>query len=249
MNSNGYLLSRDRIDELNEAGLFALQISIDNVEPNDSTVKSLRPMRRKLELLAERARFQVRINTVLGTSNPDEALEVARAAIELGFDAKCSLVRDGRGRVLPVDAHARAVYQEILHLGRRAPSYLSEDFQTKLIDEGAVEWKCRAGARYFTVCEDGMVHLCESSHGTPGKTLAEYGAEDIRAAFHMNKACAPTCAVAYAHQASRVDAWRPQDEAPTPIAKRSWGAPELVQLRVTRRSPAASASTSREESA
>lgn len=245
MNTNGYLLSRDRIRALGEAGLFAMQVSVDNVEPTATTVKSLRPLRRKLELLARHARFRVRINTVLGSSAPEEALAVARAVGALGFDAKCSLVRDGRGRVQPLDARARAVYAQLERLGRRSPSYLSEDFQRVLLDRGQVEWKCRAGARYFTVCEDGLVHLCESSHGTPGTRLADYGEADLRAAFHMRKACAPTCAVAYAHQASRVDAWRGQDDAPTPIVKRAWGAPELVQLRVVRRSPAGDAATAR----
>ena len=40
--TNGYYLSRERIDALNAAGLDHLQISIDNVEPDDSYMKSLR---------------------------------------------------------------------------------------------------------------------------------------------------------------------------------------------------------------
>lgn len=238
MNSNGYLLSRDRIVALGEAGLFALQISVDNVEPTDVTVKSLRPLRRKLALLAEHARFRVRINTVLGTGDPEEAIAVVRAALAFGFDAKCSLVRDGRGRVRPVDDATRAAYRQIVRMASRAPAYLSEDFQERLVEDGRVDWKCRAGARYLTICEDGLVHLCESSHGTPGTPLAEYSEGDVRRAFHTRKACAPTCAVAYAHQASRIDRWRPQEEGPLQIDKRSWGAPELVQIRLTRRETA-----------
>lgn len=231
MNSNGYLLSRARIEALNAAGLYALQLSIDNVRPNATTVKSLEPLRPKLRLLAAHARFRVRINTVLGSGAPREALEVARAVMAYGFEAKCSLVRDGQGRVMPVDAEARAVYDQLAAMRGRAPGYLSEDFQAELIAHGRVEWRCRAGARYFTVCEDGLVHLCESSHGSPGTPLADYGLAELRAAFHMKKSCAPTCAVAYAHQASRLDALRPQAADATTITKRSWGAPELVQLR------------------
>jgi MoaA/NifB/PqqE/SkfB family radical SAM enzyme len=236
MNTNGYLLTRARIDELNAAGLFAMQLSIDAVEAGAVTVKALRPLRKKLALLAAHARFRVRINTVLGTGAPEEAVTVAREVKALGFDAKCSLVRDGRGKVAPVDAAARAAYDEIDRLGRRAPSYLSEDFQRTLIDRGTVEWKCRAGARYFTVCEDGLVHLCESSFGSPGTPLASYTDEDLRTWFHRRKACAPTCAVAYAHQASRVDALRPQDAVPTSFPKQAWRAPALVQLRRDRTS-------------
>ena len=61
LNTNGYLLTRDRIRRLNDAGLYGLQLSIDNVRPNATTKKSLRPLLPKLRLLAEHARFRVRI--------------------------------------------------------------------------------------------------------------------------------------------------------------------------------------------
>jgi hypothetical protein len=80
------LLTRDRIRALGRAGLYALQISVDNVRPNAVTRKSLRPLLPKLRLLADCATFRVRINTVLGSGPPEEALEVARAAVALGFD-------------------------------------------------------------------------------------------------------------------------------------------------------------------
>jgi len=224
MNSNGYLLTRARIRDLGRAGLFAMQLSIDNVEPNQTTKKSLRPLLPKLRLLAEHARFRVRVNTVLGTGSPREAVEVARAAIDFGFDAKCSFVRDGKGAVIPLDQAARDAYEEIRALGRRAPSYLSEDFQLTLARDGRVDFKCRSGARYFTVCEDGNVHLCESSWGNPGTPLAEYTEADIRRAYHLRKPCAATCAVAYAHQASRIDTVAPQSAGTLQIVKQCWAA-------------------------
>jgi len=240
MNSNGYLLSRQRIEALDRAGLFAIQISVDNVTPNQTTVKSLRPLMPKLRLLARHARFRVRINSVLGSGAPEEAVEVARAAVALGFDAKCSLVRDDRGAVRPLDQASRRAYQQVRALGRRAPSYLSEDFQLDLADRGQVEWKCRSGARYFMVCEDGLVHLCESSWGNPGIPLADYTEDHLRHYADSPKACAPTCAVAYAHQASRIDALRGQRGQTLAIGKRSWGS-DLVPLARLRAGKAAAA--------
>lgn len=233
MNTNGFLLTRKRIEALNAAGLFALQISVDNLEPDSVTVKSLRPLTGKLRLLAQHARFRVRVNTVLGAHNPRETVEVARAVRALGFDAKVSLVRDERGQVVPVGPDARRAYAEVQALGRRAPWFLSEDFQTALIDRGTVDWKCRSGARYFMVCEDGLVHYCESSFGSPGTPLAAYTVDDVRRAFATRKACADRCAVAYAHQASRADAWRAQDLPATHFVKQPWSAwnAELVQIR------------------
>ena len=51
VNTNGYLLTRDRIVALDRAGLFGMQISVDNVEPNPTSKKSLRLLLPKLRLL------------------------------------------------------------------------------------------------------------------------------------------------------------------------------------------------------
>lgn len=214
MNTNGYLLTRDRIEQLNDAGLFGLQLSIDNVRPNDVTKKSLKPLLPKLRLLAEHAKFRVRINTVLGSGPPAEAVQVARTVVDLGFDTQCSLVRDETGAIKPLDDESRRAYDEITSMGRRVPRPMSSDgFQTKLMDEGRVDWKCRAGARTFHIDELGLVHLCAPRTGFPGKPIEDYTRADIEQFFHMPKACAATCPVAYAHLASRLDGWRAQDGA------------------------------------
>ena len=64
--TNGYLLTADRIHRLNHAGLEWLQISIDNVNPDQVSKKSLKVLDRKLQLLAEHAEFHVNINSVVG---------------------------------------------------------------------------------------------------------------------------------------------------------------------------------------
>src|SRR6058998_1031247 len=51
--TNGYFLVPKRIEELNEAGLDFLQISIDNVEPDEVSKKSLRVLDKKLQHLTE----------------------------------------------------------------------------------------------------------------------------------------------------------------------------------------------------
>src|SRR5260370_794050 len=80
MITNGYLLTADRIQRLNRAGLEHLQISIDNVMPDDVSKKSLKVLDKKLQLLAEHAEFHVNINSVVGGGihNPKDALVVSR---------------------------------------------------------------------------------------------------------------------------------------------------------------------------
>src|SRR6202162_3866939 len=59
--TNGYFLVAERIQRLNRAGLEWLQISIDNVNPDEVSKKSLKVLDKKLQLLAEHADFHVNI--------------------------------------------------------------------------------------------------------------------------------------------------------------------------------------------
>jgi len=216
LNTNGFPLTAGKIRALGEAGLFAMQVSVDAVTPNDVTHKALRPLLPKMRLLAQHAKFRVRVNTVFGAAPPEEALEVVRVAMAHGFDAKCALVRKGDGTLEALDERARVVYQQIGRLEGRSLGLLGETFQDRLLRDGRVDWKCRAGARFFHVCEDGLVHLCAPRYGAPGKPLGEYGPDDLRRAFDERKACAATCPVAYAHQVSQVDRFRPQPNEESP---------------------------------
>src|SRR5262249_54228896 len=101
MITNGFLLSKDRIRSLNEAGLEHLQISIDNVTPDEVSKKSLKPLDSRLEWLAEYAVFQVNINSVLGSGvkNPEDALTIAHRAVELGFTSTVGIIHDHNGQL------------------------------------------------------------------------------------------------------------------------------------------------------
>ena len=234
LNTNGYLLTKKIIEGLNEAGLYGLQLSIDNAKPNEVSKKSLKPLMPKLRLLARYAKFHVRINTVLGSSPPEEALEVARTVVAFGFDSNCSLVRDETGALVKPDPKTREAYDEIRNLGRRLPSFLDDDYTRKLLDNGTMDWKCRAGARTFLVDEFGNVHLCQPRMGSPGTPLLQYTVEDIRREFNAVKPCAATCPIAYAHHASKLDGWRSQKGQPLLPAP----APPALPVGVGRRSPA-----------
>src|SRR5258708_30462373 len=101
MITNGYLLTAERIERLNRAGLEYLQISIDNAMPDEVSMKSLKVLDQKLKLLADHAVFQVNINSVLGSSvkNPEDALKVARRATELDFTSTVRILHDGQGKL------------------------------------------------------------------------------------------------------------------------------------------------------
>ena len=229
--TNGYLLTADRIQRLNRAGLEWLQISIDNVNPDEVSKKSLKVLDRKLQLLAEHADFHVNINSVVGggVSNPQDALVIGKQALALGFSSTVGIIHDGQGQLQPLQDEERVVYHEMKQLERRSFTRVNA-FQDNIAQGRPNQWRCRAGARYLYICEDGLVHYCSQQRGYPAIPLEKYTIADLRREFYTEKSCAPHCTVSCVHQVSIFDSWRaPQTPAP-PIPAAS---PEhdLVQIK------------------
>jgi len=227
--TNGYLLTAERVQRLNRAGLDHLQISIDNVLPDEVSKKSLKVLDRKLQVLAEHADFHVNINSVVGGGirNPNDALAIGRRALELGFTSTVGIIHDGGGQLQPLGERERAVYLAMRAMEKSSYARIN-GFQDNIAHGRENRWRCRAGARYLYVCEDGLVHYCSQQRGYPAKPLAGYTLEDIRREYRTAKSCAPRCTVACAHQTSTMDFWRdPQDLGPVQ-AEQPGG---LVQIR------------------
>jgi MoaA/NifB/PqqE/SkfB family radical SAM enzyme len=214
--TNGYLLSPKRIQTLNDAGLDYLQISIDNVEPDEVSKKSLRLLDKKLQWLAEHAHFDVNINSVVGggIKNPDDARTINRRARELGFSTSMGIIHDGSGLLKPLGAKERVVFDDVtrqINGGRQILKNLYSGirrFQTNLADGKPNDWQCRAGARYIYICENGLVHWCSQQRGYPGVPLETYTIDDIRREFLAPKWCAPLCTIGCVHRVSTMDYWR-----------------------------------------
>jgi MoaA/NifB/PqqE/SkfB family radical SAM enzyme len=223
--TNGFLLSEERIRALNEAGLDYLQISIDNVVPDEVSKKSLKTLdapdkdgriQSKLKLLQRHAAFQVNINSVLGggVKNPEDARTINRRARELGFTTSIGIIHDGLGQLKPLGPLEREIYEDVsdhingaLHVAQNIYSGI-RTFQMNLVDGKPNEWWCRAGARYFYVCENGLVHYCSQQRGIPGVPLDQYTREHVRREFNAPKSCAPYCTIGCVHRVSFMDFWR-----------------------------------------
>jgi len=215
MITNGYLLTAERIERLNRAGLEHMQISIDNVMPDDVSKKSLKVLDKKLQLLAEHATFHVNINSVVGggVNNPQDALTIGKRAIELGFTSTVGIIHDGSGQLKPLGEDEKRVYGEMKALGKRSFTRVNA-FQDNIALGQPNDWRCRAGARYLYICENGLVHYCSQQRGYPGVPLATYTRDDLRREYLTEKSCAPHCTVSCVHQVSIFDSWRaPQNPA------------------------------------
>jgi MoaA/NifB/PqqE/SkfB family radical SAM enzyme len=218
MITNGFLLSPERIIRLNEAGLDHMQISIDNLEPDEVSKKSLKTLDKRLAMLAEFAEFHVNINSVVGggIKDPNDALAISKRALELGFESTIGIIHDGSGQLKPLAANEARVYQEMK--ARKKTNYAQFDkFQEAIAEGRANDWRCRAGSRYLYVCEDGLVHYCSQQRGYPGVPVAEYTKADLKREFTTAKSCAPNCTVGCVHRISYIDHWRaPQTKTVAP---------------------------------
>jgi MoaA/NifB/PqqE/SkfB family radical SAM enzyme len=244
--TNGFYLTPEKIEKFNQAGLDYLQISIDNVEPDEVSKKSLKLLDKRLRWLAEHADFQVNINSVIGSGvrKPEDALVIDKRALELGFTSTIGVIHDGGGELKPLSDSERKVYREVQKLpdhhdyqpfevkgawqglwqlarnvGRREYARL-DWFQENLIAGKPNDWRCRSGARYLYICEDGLVHWCSQQRGYPGTPLADYTTADVVREYDTEKHCAPFCTVACAQKVAILDNWRkPQQQLaaePTP---------------------------------
>jgi len=230
MITNGYLLTVDRIERLNRAGLDHLQISIDNVQPDEVSKKSLKVLDRKLQLLSDHALFHVNINSVVGGGirNPDDALVIGKRALQLGFSSTIGIIHDGSGQLKPLGGRDREVFLQMKQLAKRSYARFNQ-FQDNVANGIPTDWRCRAGSRYIYVCEEGLVHYCSQQRGFPGTPLLDYTIGDVKREFITEKACAPYCTVSCVHQTSYVDHWR-APQTIKPVA-RPEDKSELVQLR------------------
>ncbi len=230
MITNGYRLNAERIRQLNDAGLEHMQISIDNVMPDDVSKKSLKVLDKRLQWLSEHAVFHVNINSVVGGGirNPEDALVIGKRAVELGFTSTVGIIHDGDGQLQPLSQNEQKVFLQMKEMGKKSYAALNY-FQDNIAHGRENQWKCRAGARYLYVCEDGLVHYCSQQRGYPGIPLEDYTVQDIRREFLTEKGCAPRCTVACVHYTSYMDFWRaPQTIKAPPITPEP--KQKLVQL-------------------
>ena len=182
--TNGYLLVPERIQRLNRAGLEWLQISIDNVNPDDVSKKSLKVLDKKLELagrarrLSREHQFCSRRRHLASPGRAHDRQARHRTGIHLDH-------RNHPRWQRPVAAAER---RRTPHLPRNA-GYGEEQLHPHQRFSGQHrqgqpnDWRCRAGARYLYICENGLVHYCSQQRGYPGVPLETYTRDDLRREF------------------------------------------------------------------
>lgn len=210
MISNGFYLKPEMIERLNEAGLQDMQISIDGVKPNKTTIKVLDQLRERLQDLKDHAKFNVVVSGVVGSCPPEESFEVIRYAKSMGFKPRVLLIHDHDGQVNLPEEQLQAFHKIRAEIPKSFPEFT--DYRDEMLREGRAPFKCRGGSRYLYVDEFGKVSWCSQTREVFSKDLMDYHYEDLKREFHSYKSCQDKCTLGCVRASSSVDNWRRQDD-------------------------------------
>ncbi|MEP6652269.1 MAG: radical SAM protein [Myxococcales bacterium] len=196
MTTNGFLLTAARLDDLLAAGLGRLQISVDAVNATPSAPKSLKTLKGKIELCANRP-IWFRVNTVICDETLDQVEEVARFCFERGVGVNFSVVHD-RGRLRRRINNSR--YLEKLRWLRAekqagrpvATPYFMLDYYEQTLTGAPPRWTCQAGQKCFYISPEGQFHFC---YHVPASMALEAVTPADLAGWGGAKGCERDCGV------------------------------------------------------
>ncbi|MFQ5472425.1 MAG: radical SAM protein [Dehalococcoidia bacterium] len=208
--TNGFLLRNGAIEELNQAGLNNLTVSIDTLHADNTRYiqKSLRSLRTRLERLHRLAHFDVHITAVLCESSKDDFRELIDEIKSFGFRMSLNLIHNAKGYISIGGEEYLELYEHFYE-NAQPFTYLDYEYGKKLLKGERPEWTCRAGARYLYVDEHGDVQLCASQLGRFAKPVVEYTKADLDEQANTEKGCEEGCSVGCAFRCSLVDDDKP----------------------------------------
>jgi MoaA/NifB/PqqE/SkfB family radical SAM enzyme len=161
--TNGFLLTKKNILDLNEAGLDFMQVSVDTLHPTDWSDKSLKSVLPKLKLLAETAKFQVEIQSVLNEENLNNYDEFRATLKELPFAFGFSIMH-GKGGQIAIKGEKYlqlldkyGVFEGVNFYGEHLKEMLNGDFSRP--------WKCLGGFKFLYVTAAGSIQWCAQQRG------------------------------------------------------------------------------------
>lgn len=217
--TNGFLLQKELIDQLNGSGLSNLQISIDalKIDPSDYIQKSLQKLLPKLKLLKAHATFDVHANVVLCESTKDTFMDTVDQIRSFGYYVSIGLIHDDKGAIQIQGADYLKLWDR--HFANHSShTTLDYEYGRQLLQGEQPEWKCRAGSRFLYVDEFGLVQYCSSQRNRLNKPLAEYTRADLKTQSSQAKGCEAGCSILCVYRDSLLD------NEPVAIAKGAYKA-------------------------
>src|ERR1700756_5191358 len=206
LTTNGFLLTRKLVAELEDAGLQVMQISVDRMTPSPITKKSFKTILPKLDYFQD-SKISLHITGVICADTLPEAQAVLETGLSRGIPTEVRLVHADPLNRFRVDRGPREELERFIdsmidRKRRGEKIHTSEailNYQRSLLRGEHVEWTCMAGYKLFFVSAQGKFWICSMVH--TDKHIMDVTLDDLYANYRK-KSCQEGCGVYCAVSAS-----------------------------------------------
>jgi MoaA/NifB/PqqE/SkfB family radical SAM enzyme len=199
LTTNGFLLTRKKLQELEDAGLQVMQISVDRMTPSPITKKTFKTILPKLDYFKD-SKVSLHITGVLCQDTLPESTAVLETGLARGIPTEVRLVhadptsfyRVQRGSPEALKNFVEWMIQrkqngEKIHTNEAVLNY-----QLSLLNGQPTEWTCMAGYKLFFVSAQGKFWEC--SMVKTDKHIMDITLDDLYANYRK-KPCQAGCGV------------------------------------------------------
>ena len=206
LTTNGFLLTRKLVAELEDAGLQVMQISVDRMTPSPITKKSFKTILPKLDYFKD-SKISLHITGVICADTLPESRAVLETGLSRGIPTEVRLVHADPLNRFRVDRGPREELEtfidSMIERKRRGEKiHTSEailNYQRSLLRGEHVDWTCMAGYKLFFVSARGKFWICSMVH--TDKHIMDVTLDDLYANYRK-KSCQEGCGVYCAVSAS-----------------------------------------------
>ena len=189
--TNGFLLTSKAVSDLNVAGLDFMQVSVDTLHPTHWSDKSLKSVLPKLKLLAETAKFQVEIQSVLNEENLNNYDEFRATLKDFPFAFGFSIMH-GKGGRIAIQGEKYLTLLEKYGVFEGVNFY-GEHLQEMLKGDFSRPWKCLGGFKFLYVTAAGAIQWCAQQRGSSVDLMT--ATPDRLRANGVHKPCEAGCSL------------------------------------------------------
>jgi MoaA/NifB/PqqE/SkfB family radical SAM enzyme len=206
LTTNGFLLTRNLVTQLEDAGLQVMQISVDRMTPSPITKKSFKTILPKLDYFRE-SKISLHITGVICADTLPESQAVLETGLARGIPTEVRLVhadplnrfRVDRGRREELERFIDSMIERKRRGEKIHTSNVILNYQRSLLRGEHVEWTCMAGYKLFFVSAQGKFWICSMVH--TDKHIMDVTLDDLYANYRK-KSCQEGCGVYCAVSAS-----------------------------------------------
>ena len=248
LTTNGFLLTRKRLQELEDAGLQVMQISVDRMTPSPITKKTFKTILPKLEYFKD-SKISLHITGVLCQDTLPESTAVLETGLARGIPTEVRLVhadptsfyRVQRGSPEALKNFIEWMIQRKQNGEKIHTNEAVLDYQLSLLNGTPTDWTCMAGYKLFFVSAQGKFWEC--SMVKTDKHIMDITLDDLFANYRK-KPCQVGCGV-YCAVSTSLLVENPSKVVGREIVARAKRVPALVRQAVASRGPRPTANPQR----